>query len=303
MLIINKKVQDALSQGKAVVALESTIISHGMPYPTNVGVALAVEKAINDEGALAATIGIIDGDIIIGMDKAQIEEFGKRKGIVKVSGRDLAHVTSKKLWGSTTVAATMLAAKMAGIDVFVTGGIGGVHRGAETSFDISNDLEELGNTRLVVVCAGPKAILDVDKTVEYLETKGVPLVAYGQDTVPMFYTRKSKIKAPIRLDEVKDIASLYVEQVRLGLKQAVLVTNPIDEADSVDEVVMEKWINEALTEAKKLGIKGKEETPFLLQKIAELSGGESLEANSKLIISNARVGARIALEIAMQKIR
>lgn len=301
MLIISKKVQDALAQNKAVVALESTIISHGMPYPTNVKVAMAVEKAITDEDAVAATIGIIDGDIIVGMDEVQIEEFGQRKGIVKVSSRDLAYVTSKKLWGSTTVAATMLVAKMAGIDVFVTGGIGGVHRGAETTFDISNDLEELGNTRLVVVCAGPKAILDVDKTVEYLETKGVPLVTYKTDTVPMFYTRSSKIKSPIRLDDVKDIALLYIDQVKHNLKQTVLVTNPIHEMDSVDEVVMEKWIHEALAEAKKLGIKGKEETPFLLQKIADLSGGESLEANSKLIINNATVGAQIAVNISRLK--
>lgn len=301
MLIISKKVQDALAQNKAVVALESTIISHGMPYPTNVKVAMAVEKAITDEDAVAATIGIIDGDIIVGMDEVQIEEFGQRKGIVKVSSRDLAYVTSKKLWGSTTVAATMLVAKMAGIDVFVTGGIGGVHRGAETTFDISNDLEELGNTRLVVVCAGPKAILDVDKTVEYLETKGVPLVTYKTDTVPMFYTRSSKIKSPIRLDDVKDIALLYIDQVKHNLKQAVLVTNPIHEMDSVDEIVMEKWIHEALAEAKKLGIKGKEETPFLLQKIADLSGGESLEANSKLIINNATVGAQIAVNISRLK--
>lgn len=298
MVIISKKVQEALAQKKAVVALESTIISHGMPYPTNIEVALKVEKAINDLGALAATIGIIDGDIVIGMSHEQIEEFGKRQGIVKVSGRDLAYVTSKKLWGSTTVAATMLAAKMAGIDVFVTGGIGGVHRGAELTYDISNDLEELSKTRLVVVCAGPKAILDVDKTIEYLETKGVPLVAYQIDTVPMFYTRQSHIKAPIRLDHASDIASLYLDQVKMDLKPAVLVANPIELEDSVDHVVMEKWINDALIEAKEQKIGGKEETPFLLRRVAELSKGESLLANTKLIINNAKLGAKIALNIA-----
>lgn len=301
MLIINKKVQDALSHNQAVVALESTIISHGMPYPTNVEVALNVEKTINEMGAIAATIGIIDGDIIVGMSDEQIEEFGRRQGIVKVSGRDLAYVTSKKLWGSTTVAATMIIAKMAGIDVFVTGGIGGVHRQAESTFDISNDLEELGRTRMVVVCAGPKAILDVDKTIEYLETKGVPLVAYQTDTVPLFYTRNSNIKAPIRLDNAQDIARLYVCQAEMDLKSSVLVTNPLPKADSVDYRKIENWIDQALVEAKKLGIKGKEETPYLLQKIASLSEGESLRANTKLIINNAKLGAEIALGIAKER--
>jgi len=301
MLIINKKVQEALSHNKAVVALESTIISHGMPYPTNVKVALAVEATINQMGAVAATIGIIDGDIIIGMDAKQIEEFGKRQGIVKVSSHDLAYVTSNKLWGSTTVAATMIAAKMAGIDVFVTGGIGGVHRGAETTLDISNDLEELSKTRMIVVCAGPKAILDVEKTVEYLETLGVPLVAYQSDKLPLFYTRTSNINAPIRLDTPEAIAKLFKSQVEMQLRQAVLVANPIALEDSIDYIKMEQWIIEALNKAKQQGIKGKEETPFLLKYIVELSGGESLEANTKLIINNAKLGAQIALSLAKER--
>ena len=301
MLIINKKVQDALRQNQAVVALESTIISHGMPYPTNVKVALEVESTINKTGAIAATIGIIDGDIIVGMSHEQIEEFGSRQGIVKVSGRDLAYVTSKKLWGSTTVAATMIIAKMAGIDVFVTGGIGGVHRGAELTYDVSNDLDELSKTRLIVVCAGPKAILDVEKTVEYLETKGVSLVGYQTDTLPLFYTRTSDINVPIRLDTPQDIAKLYVCQAEMELRPSVLVANPISEEDSVDHVKMDQWIKESLTKAKALGIKGKEETPFLLKKIVELSGGESLEANTKLIINNAKLGAEIALSLAKER--
>lgn len=301
MLIVNKKVQDALNHNHAVVALESTIISHGMPYPTNVKVALDVEEAINKTGAIAATIGIIDGNIIIGMTPEQIEEFGKRQGIVKVSGRDLAYVTSNHLWGSTTVAATMLAAKMAGIDVFVTGGIGGVHRGAEDTFDISNDLEELSKTRMIVVCAGPKAILDVDKTVEYLETQGVPLVGYKTSKLPLFYTRTSKIDVPIRLDTPEAIAKLFVCQSEMQLRQSVLVTNPIAQEDSIDQDTMEVWIKEALVEAKAQGIKGKEETPFLLKKIVELSGGDSLEANTKLILNNASLGAKIALSLAKER--
>lgn len=301
MLIINKNVQQALKSKQAIVALESTIISHGMPYPTNVKVALEVEKTINDHGAVAATIGIIDGDIIVGMSAQQIEEFGKRQGIVKVSGRDLAYVTSSKLWGSTTVAATMIIAKMAGIDVFVTGGIGGVHRGAETTFDISNDLIELSKTKMVVVCAGPKAILDVEKTVEYLETLGVPLVGYQTDKLPLFYTRTSNINVPIRLDTPKEIAQLYIEQTRMNLPQAILVTNPIEEQDSVDHHLMDSWINKALLEAKHQGIKGKDETPFLLKEIVKLSKGESLEANTKLIINNAKLGAQIAADLAKDK--
>jgi len=301
MLIINKNVQQALKSKQAIVALESTIISHGMPYPTNVKVALEVEKTINDHGAVAATIGIIDGDIIVGMSAQQIEEFGKRQGIVKVSGRDLAYVTSSKLWGSTTVAATMIIAKMAGIDVFVTGGIGGVHRGAETTFDISNDLIELSKTKMVVVCAGPKAILDVEKTVEYLETLGVPLVGYQTDKLPLFYTRTSNINVPIRLDTPKEIAQLYIEQTRMNLPQAILVTNPIEEQDSVDHHLMDSWINKALLEAKHQGIKGKDETPFLLKEIVKLSKGESLEANTKLIINNAKLGAQIAANLAKDK--
>lgn len=301
MLLIGKKVQEALRHNQAVVALESTIISHGMPYPTNVKVALDVEEAINSQGALAATIGIIDGDIIVGMSREQIEVFGKRPGIVKVSGRDLAAVTSQKLWGSTTVAATMLIAKMAGIDVFVTGGIGGVHRGAEFTYDVSNDLDELSKTRLVVVCAGPKAILDVPKTVEYLETKGVPIVGYQTDKLPLFYTRTSDIDVTIRLDRPEDIAKLYLCQSEMELRPAILVANPIEEAASVDYKKMEAWIHQALSKAKSLGIKGKEETPFLLKEIVSLSKGESLEANTNLIINNARLGAKIAISIAKER--
>lgn len=293
-MIINEKVKKALEEGKPVVALESTIISHGMPYPRNVKTALEVEQAILENGAVPATIGIIDGEIIIGMTPDQIEEFGKRKGIVKVSRRDLAIVKANKLWGATTVAATMICAHMAGIQVFVTGGIGGVHRGAQQTFDISADLEELANTNVTVVCAGAKAILDLPLTLEYLETKGVPVLSYKSKHFGNFYTRNSGLPVDFVFDTPKEAADIIKAQKELGLKSGILISNPIPEECAMDEKVINDAIDEALRRMDKEGIKGKECTPFLLKTIVELTGGDSLESNIALVLNNARLGAKIA---------
>ena len=274
MIRINKEVELALKENRPVVSLESTIISHGMPYPKNVECALKVEKEIRDNGAIPATIGIIDGDIVIGMSKDEIEEFGKRKGIVKVSRRDLPIVVSKKMWGATTVSATMIASKLANIKFFVTGGIGGVHRGAQETFDISADLDELSKTRVCVICAGPKAILDLGLTMEYLETKGVPVIGFNTDYLPAFFTNKSKYKVDYNAKNSEEIATIFKY--------------------SLDEQYINKIIDEAILEMNKLNIKGKDQTPFLLSKIVELTNGSSLETNIELILSNARLGAKIA---------
>lgn len=293
---ISKKVEDALKENKPVVVLESTIISHGMPYPKNVECALAVEKAIEEEGVIPATIGIIDGVAVIGMSPEEIEEFGKRKGIVKCSRRDLPIVFATKAWGATTVAATMFIASMANIEFFVTGGIGGAHRKANETFDISTDLEELGRTNVSVICAGPKAILDLGLTLEILETKGVPVIGYNTDYLPAFYTKTSKYKVDYNAKTPLDIANIIKAKRDNKLDGGVLITNPVDDEHSLDETKIEKVIEEAIKEMEEKGIRGKEETPFLLSKIVELTEGKSLETNIALILNNAHLGAKIAKE-------
>ncbi len=294
---VSERVQKALDEGRGVIALESTIISHGMPYPRNVETALNVEKIIRDMGCEAATIGIIDGVGVIGMSEEEIEEFGKRKGILKVSRRDLPVVMANKLWGATTVATTMILAHMAGIKLFVTGGIGGVHKGATKTFDISADLEELANTDVTVICAGAKAILDLGLTLEYLETKGVPVLGYQTKELPAFYTRRSGFAVDYELKDAKEAAMIIKTKKEMGLKGGILITNPIPEEYSLDEKEMNEAIAKALEEAEKDGIKGKDVTPYLLAKVKDLTGGDSLESNIELVYNNARVGALIANEL------
>ena len=296
MIIINPEVKKALEQNKPVVALESTIISHGMPYPRNVQTALAVEKVIRDNGAIPATIGIIDGDAIVGMTPEQIEEFGKRKGILKTSRRDLPVIYAKKLWAATTVAATMIIAKQAGIEVFVTGGIGGVHRGAQETMDISADLQELAKTNVTVICAGAKAILDLPLTLEYLETMGVPVLGFKTSELPAFYTSHSGLKVDYQIDSYEEAAKVIKEKRENGLEGGVLITNPIPDEYAMDEKVIKAAIEEALDRMEKEGIHGKEATPFLLKTVVELTGGGSLESNIQLVLNNAKVGANIAKE-------
>ena len=294
MMIINKEVRIALENGLPVVALESTIISHGMPYPKNVETALRVEKVIRENGAIPATIGIIDGVAVVGMTAEQIEEFGKRQGIVKVSRRDLPVIYAKRMWGATTVAATMILAKQAGIEIFVTGGIGGVHRGAETTMDISADLQELAKTNVTVICAGPKAILDLPLTLEYLETMGVPVLGFQTEELPDFYTRHSGLKVDYRIDSYDEAAEIIKEKRQNKLDGGILITNPIPEEFAMDQLVIDNAIKSALAKMDDLKIKGKDSTPFLLKTIVELTGGDSLESNIELVLNNAKVGAQIA---------
>lgn len=296
-LDVNPEVVKALEEGRPVVALESTIIAHGMPYPKNVETALAVEEVIRANGAVPATIGILSGRIKIGLTKEEIEYMAHAENVLKVSRRDLPLVISKKMDGATTVAGTMIAAHMAGIKLFVTGGIGGVHRGAGESFDISADLEELKMTDVTVVCAGAKAILDIPATMEYLETAGVPVIAYGTDEIPAFYSRKSGVPAICRLDSPEEIGALISMKEELGLKGGVLVTCPIPEKDEIPAEEINVVIDKAIEEAEEKGIKGKESTPFLLSKVKDLTEGRSLEANIKLVLNNAEIGARIACNI------
>lgn len=295
---INPEVKLALQEGKPVIALESTIISHGMPYPKNVECALQVEKVIRDNGAIPATIGIIEGEPIIGMTPEEIELFGKTKGIAKVSRRDLPIVVANKMWGATTVSATMILASMAGIEFFVTGGIGGAHRKANITFDISADLDELAKTNVTVICAGPKAILDLNLTMEYLETKGVPVIGYNTDKLPAFFTRTSDINVDFNAKTPLDIAKIVKEKRDYKLDGGVLVCDPIPEQYSLAPEYINKEIDKALLEMEKLGVKGKDETPFLLAKIVELTCGKSLETNIHLILNNAELGAKIASEYA-----
>lgn len=296
-LDVNPEVAKALEEGRPVVALESTIIAHGMPYPKNVETALAVEEVIRANGAVPATIGILSGRIKIGLTKEEIEYMAHAENVLKVSRRDLPLAISKKMDGATTVAGTMIAAHMAGIKLFVTGGIGGVHRGAGESFDISADLEELKMTDVTVVCAGAKAILDIPATMEYLETAGVPVIAYGTDEIPAFYSRKSGVSAICRLDSPEEIGALISMKEELGLKGGVLVTCPIPEKDEIPADEINAVIDKAIEEAEENGIKGKESTPFLLSKVKDLTEGRSLEANIKLVLNNAEIGARIACNI------
>lgn len=298
MLTISKEVQEALNNNKPVVALESTIISHGMPYPRNVEVALSVEKTIREHGAIPATIGIIDGNPIIGMTPEEIEQFGKKQGILKASRRDLPVIFAKKQWAATTVSATMILAHEAGIKIFVTGGIGGVHRGAETTFDISADLQELAKTDVTVICAGAKAILDLPLTMEYLETMGVPVLGYQTSELPAFYTRESGLSVDYRVDSPKEIADIIHEKNAHKYSGGILVTNPIPKEFAMDKNIIDIAINEALLDADKQGIKGKAVTPFLLKRIVELTEGKSLDSNVELVLNNAKLGAEIAEELS-----
>ena len=296
-MIISKEVELALKNNQPVVALESTIISHGMPYPKNVQTAYQVEEEIRKNGGIPATIGIIDGEPVIGMSKEQIEEFGKRKGVKKASRRDLPIIFANKEWGATTVAATMILANMAGIEVFVTGGVGGAHRGAEKNFDISADLEELGKTNVTVVSAGVKAILDLNLTLEILETKGVPVLSYGTDEFADFYTRHSGIKMENVVNSPLEIARIIKAKRVNKLDGGILVANPIPEEYAMDPVIINNAIENALKMADEANIKGKEITPFLLKTIVELTGGDSLESNIRLVLNNAKLGAQIAKEL------
>ena len=293
-LDVSQEVALAIDEGRPVVALESTIIAHGMPYPKNVETALAVEKVIRDNGAIPATIGILGGRIKVGLTKEEIEYMAHAENVMKVSRRDFPLVISGKMDGATTVAGTMIAAHMAGIKLFVTGGIGGVHRGAGQTFDISADLEELKMTDVTVVCAGAKAILDIPATMEYMETAGVPVIAYGTDEIPAFYSRKSGVKAVCRLDSPEEIGQLIAMKECLGLKGGVLVTCPIPEEDEIPFEKMDVVIRKALDECREKNIIGKEITPFLLSKVKDLTEGKSLEANIKLVLNNAAIGAKIA---------
>ena len=300
-LKIDPAVQEALQNGRPVVALESTIISHGMPYPKNVETALAVEEVVRQNGAVPATIAIMNGKCHVGLTEEQLAYFGNAKDVWKVSLRDMPFVISQQLYGATTVAATMRIAAMAGIKVFVTGGIGGVHRGAETSMDISADLTEMAQTSVAIVSAGVKSILDIGLTLEYLETKGIPVVTYGQDSFPSFYSSKSGYQSPLRLDTPAAIAAMLHTKWQLDLNGSVLIANPLPAAQEITADVMEAQILKALDAARELHITGKEVTPFLLQYIARHTKGESLEANIALIRNNARLGAAIAVAFAAIK--
>lgn len=298
-LDVAPEVKEALAAGKPVVALESTIISHGMPYPKNVETALNVEKVIRDNGAVPATIAIIGGKLKAGLSREEIEYLGKAgHAVTKVSRRDLPVIASKGIDGATTVATTMIIAAMAGIKIFATGGIGGVHRGAETTMDISADLEELAMTPVLVVCAGAKAILDLGLTLEYLETKGVPVIGYGTEELPAFYSRKSGFKVDYRLDTPNEVAAAFQAKFDLGLKGGMLVTNPIPEEFAMDDEIINKAIDQAIKEQNEKGIKGKESTPFLLARVCELTGGDSLESNIQLVYNNAKVAAQTAVELS-----
>lgn len=297
-LDISPEVQQALADGKPVVALESTIISHGMPYPKNVETAMLVEKTIRENGAVPATIAIIGGRLKAGLSPEEIEYLGKSgRKVAKVSRRDLAAIVARGADGATTVTTTMIIAHMAGIKVFATGGIGGVHRGAETTMDISADLEELASTPVMVVCAGAKSILDLGLTLEYLETKGVPVIGYGTDELPAFYTRSSGFGVDYRVDTPAQLAAMFKAQQELGMKGGMLVTNPIPEQYAMDKVVIDAAIEQAVAESKEQGIHGKETTPFLLARVVELTGGDSLESNIQLVLNNAIVASKTAAEL------
>ncbi|MEH6904261.1 pseudouridine-5'-phosphate glycosidase [Neobacillus drentensis] len=296
-ITLSEEVRIAKEQGKPIVALESTIISHGMPYPQNVQTAREVEQIIRDNGAVPATIAIIDGKIKVGLSDDELEMFGKSSGVAKVSRRDIAYLIATKQLGATTVAATMICAELADIHIFVTGGIGGAHRGAETTMDISADLEELGQTNVAVICAGAKSILDLGLTMEYLETKGVPVIGYQTDVLPAFFTRTSEFPLNLRADDVDSIASTLKVQWDLGLKGGAVIANPIPEEHAMDEQFINGIIETALKEADERKIAGKDVTPFMLGKVKELTGGKSLEANIALVKNNAVVGAKIAVSL------
>lgn len=292
----SEEVKQAKAEGKAIVALESTIISHGMPYPQNVKTAREVEQIIRDGGACPATVALIDGKIKIGLSDEELEMFGNADGVAKVSRRDIGYILATKKLGATTVAATMIAAELADIAVFVTGGIGGVHRGAETSMDISADLEELSKTNVAVVCAGAKSILDLELTMEYLETKGVPVFGYQTDVLPAFFTRTSHVPLQYNIQDTQELAGSLKAKWDLNIDGGAIVANPIPEEYSMDEAEINSVIEKAVQEAKDKGIEGKDVTPFLLGKIKDLTDGKSLESNIALVKNNAVVGAKLAVD-------
>lgn len=294
------EVAEARAAGRALVALESTIITHGMPWPRNLETARAAEAAVRDAGATPATIAVIDGQIRVGLDGAELEALARARpgGLAKLSRADLAAVLARGGSGSTTVAATMIAARLAGIEVFATGGIGGVHRGAETSFDISADLHELAQTPVTVVCAGPKAVLDLNLTMEVLETLGVPVIAHGQDEVPAFWSRRSGVPAPLRMDSPAEIARAHRMRAALGLPGGQLVVNPVPLAAEIPRSDIEAAIAAALEAADRQGVTGKSVTPFLLDRIFHMTGGRSLETNIALVLNNARFASEIAKELS-----
>lgn len=294
---INQEVKDALNKGQPIVALESTIIAHGMPFPSNVETALAVNEIIRKKGAVPAVVGIIQGRIKVGLTEEEIEYLAEAKNVMKVSRRDFPYVVTNQLDGATTVAGTMIVAEMAGIRIFVTGGIGGVHRGAGESFDISADLEELKNTNVVVICAGVKSVLDIGATLEYLETSGVPVITYGTDIFPAFYSRDSGYYAECRIDNINTIAALINTKYKMGLKGGMLVACPIPQPHEIPYETMETVIGKALTECKAIGVTGKQITPYLLDRIKNLTEGCSLKANIQLVLHNAEIGGEIASKL------
>jgi len=291
---LTPEVAQALQNNQPVVALESTIISHGMPYPKNMETAFQVEAAVREEGAVPATIALMDGKIKVGLEKNEIQFLAKKgRNVIKTSRRDIPYVLSRKLTGATTVAATMIAAEKAGIKIFATGGIGGVHRGATETFDISADLQELAKTNVAVVCAGIKSILDLELTLEYLETMGVPVLGYQTNELPAFYTRKSGYKVDYKMNNPQEIAKLLQVKWATGLNGGVVIANPVPEKHALDEQIMKRAIEQALSAQQKAGIKGKESTPFLLAKVKELTDGQSLVSNIELVLNNARLAAQI----------
>lgn len=302
-LDIHPQVQQAIADGKPVVALESTIITHGMPYPKNVETALKVEEEIRKNGAVPATIAIIQGRLLVGLTSEQIEYLGRQgQKVTKVSRRDIPFMVASNRDGATTVAATMIMAQMAGVRVFATGGIGGVHRGAQQTFDVSADLQELANTNVAVICAGAKSILDIALTREYLETHGVPVIGYQTDCLPTFYTRESEFPVDYRLDNAKAIATALSVKWSLGLNGGVVVANPIPKAYAMPQETINKAIEQALQELKAQGVSGKDSTPFLLARVTELTGGDSLAANIQLVLNNARLASSIAVSLCAENV-
>ena len=300
-LDIAPEIRTALQEGAAVVALESTIITHGMPFPANADMAKGVETVIRTAGALPATIAVIDGRLKVGLNDSERETLARAAGPMKLSRADLAFAISEQRTGGTTVAATMIAARLAGIEVFATGGIGGVHRGAEESFDISADLAELPRTPVIVVAAGAKAILDIGKTLEVLETHGVPVIGYGTDVMPAFWSRNSPFSAPLRLDTAETVAGFWAARKALGIEGGMLIANPVPKADEIAEDIMERHIAEALGDAAGQGLSGKAVTPFLLARIMALTDGASLKTNIALVNNNARIAAEIALALTKSR--
>jgi pseudouridine-5'-phosphate glycosidase len=300
-LKVAPEICEAVVKGRPVVALETTILSHGMPYPDNVATALAVEEEIRGLGAIPATIAVIGGVIRVGLTADELELLGKPRDVLKLSRNDLAYALATGKHGATTVAATMQCASLAGIHIFATGGIGGVHRGAESSFDISADLEELASTPVIVVCAGAKALLDLPKTLEYLETRGVPVIGYRTSEFPAFWSRSSGLAVPLRMDSPEEVARLLLVKRIFMMQGGAVVCNPAPEADEIPAGEMEPVIRRAVAEAEQAGLKGKVVTPFLLARILELSQGRSLRANIALVKSNARAAAEIALAVSSQR--